>query len=103
MCSARAHSRRPKLAFAEWNCANLRHKEMSAEWPPGRTQYRMLDALVSASFLNVMQRQSATVGLANLAQTINVVGARGGVGVTDPEGDDGEVGARLQQVHDAAV
>lgn len=68
-------SHRPKLAFTEWNCANLRHKEMSAEWRPGRTQYRMLDALVCASFLNVMQRQSATVGLANFAQTINVVGA----------------------------
>jgi alpha-N-arabinofuranosidase len=68
-------TRRPLLAFTEWNCANLRHKEMTPEWRPGRTQYRMLDALVVASFLNVLQRQSATVGLANFAQTINVVGA----------------------------
>lgn len=66
---------RPLLAFTEWNCANLEHQEMSPEWRPGRTQYRLLDALVCASFLNVLQRQSSTVGLANFAQTINVVGA----------------------------
>lgn len=66
---------RPMLAFTEWNCANLKHKEMSPEWRPGRTQYRLLDALVCASFLNVLQRQCAIVGLANFAQTINVVGA----------------------------
>ncbi len=66
---------RPLLAFTEWNCANLAHKEMSPGWRPGRTQYRLLDALVCASFLNVLQRQCATVGLANFAQTINVVGA----------------------------
>lgn len=68
-------SHRPSIAFTEWNCADLTHQEMRPQWRPGQTQYRMLDALVCASFLNVMQRQSATVGLANFAQTINVVGA----------------------------
>lgn len=71
----RGAHRRPQLAFTEWNCANLQHREMAADWRPGRTQYRMLDALVCASFLNVLQRQCDTVGLANFAQTINVVGA----------------------------
>lgn len=68
-------TRTPKLAFTEWNAANLTHKEMSPEWRPTETQYRMVDAAVCAAFLNVMQRQSDIVGLANFAQTINVVGA----------------------------
>lgn len=66
---------RPLLAFTEWNAANLRHREMSPQWRPGNPQFRHLDALVVGAFLNVMQRQSAVVGLANFAQTINVVGA----------------------------
>jgi alpha-N-arabinofuranosidase len=67
--------RTPKLAFTEWNAANLLHKEMSPEWRPSESQYRMVDAVVCGAFLNVMQRQSDIVGLANFAQTINVVGA----------------------------
>ncbi len=68
-------ARRPQLAFTEWNCVDSTHQEMSPDWRPGETQYRMVDAAVVASFLNVMQRQCDTVGLANFAQTINVVGA----------------------------
>lgn len=68
-------TRTPKLAFTEWNAANLLHNEMSPAWRPGECQYRMVDAVVCAAFLNVMQRQSDIVGLANFAQTINVVGA----------------------------
>jgi alpha-N-arabinofuranosidase len=68
-------TRTPKLAFTEWNAANLTRKEMSAQWRPSESQYRMVDAVVCAAFLNVLQRQSDTVGLANFAQTINVVGA----------------------------
>ncbi len=71
----RGSDHRPLLAFTEWNCADLTHQEMTPQWRPGHTQYRLLDALVCAAFLNVMQRQSDTVGLANFAQTINVVGA----------------------------
>lgn len=65
----------PLLAFTEWNCVDATHQEMSPQWRPGETQYRMVDAAVVAAFLNVMQRQCDTVGLANFAQTINVVGA----------------------------
>lgn len=71
----KASSHRPLLAFTEWNCANRGQRCMSPEWRPGGTQFRLLDALVCASFLNVLQRQCAIVGLANFAQTINVVGA----------------------------
>ena len=65
----------PRLAFTEWNAANTAHHEMTPGWRPTQTQYRMIDAAVCATFLNVLQRQSDTVGLANFAQTINVVGA----------------------------
>ncbi|MGZ0153078.1 alpha-L-arabinofuranosidase C-terminal domain-containing protein [Kribbella sp. WER1] len=66
---------KPELAFTEWNCADATRFEMSPKWRPGETRYRTVDALAVASFLNVLQRQSASVTLANFAQTINVVGA----------------------------
>ncbi|HEY3512632.1 alpha-L-arabinofuranosidase C-terminal domain-containing protein [Kribbella sp. NPDC051137] len=66
---------KPALAFTEWNCADATRFEMSPKWRPGETRYRTVDALAVASFLNVMQRRSAFVTLANFAQTINVVGA----------------------------
>ncbi|MGW7680985.1 alpha-L-arabinofuranosidase C-terminal domain-containing protein [Kribbella sp. NPDC054772] len=66
---------KPELAFTEWNCADATRFEMSPKWRPGETRYRTVDALAVASFLNVMQRQSDSVTLANFAQTINVVGA----------------------------
>ncbi|HEY9290596.1 MAG TPA: alpha-L-arabinofuranosidase C-terminal domain-containing protein [Microlunatus sp.] len=65
----------PRLAFTEWNCVDSTRKEMSPQWRPTSSMYRMVDALAVASFLNVMQRHSDVVGLANFAQTINVVGA----------------------------
>ncbi|HZX04510.1 alpha-L-arabinofuranosidase C-terminal domain-containing protein, partial [Kribbella sp.] len=66
---------KPALAFTEWNCADATRFEMSPTWRPGETRYRTVDALAVASFLNVMQRRSASVTLANFAQTVNVVGA----------------------------
>lgn len=39
-----------------------------------RVQYRMADILAVGGFVNAMQRQCNVVGLANFAQTINVVG-----------------------------
>jgi alpha-N-arabinofuranosidase len=66
---------KPELAFTEWNCADATRFEMSPKWRPGETRYRTVDALAVASFLNVLQRQSNSVTLANFAQTINVVGA----------------------------
>ncbi|MFF0345796.1 alpha-L-arabinofuranosidase C-terminal domain-containing protein [Kribbella sp. NPDC004875] len=73
---------KPELAFTEWNCADATRFEMSPKWRPGETRYRTVDALAVASFLNVMQRRSDSVTLANFAQTINVVGA---LVVTDDE------------------
>jgi len=67
-------ARKPKLAFTEWNCRDTSHAEMSRQWRPRRTQYRMVDALAAAGFLNAMQRQCRIVGLATVAQSVNVVG-----------------------------
>lgn len=67
--------RAPRLAFTEWNCVDESRFEMSPQWRPSDTQYRLVDALAVASFIHVMQRQCCRVGLANFAQTINVVGA----------------------------
>lgn len=73
---ARDHrsSHRPQLAFTEWNCRDVRQREMSPAWRPAETQYRLVDALAVAGFLNMLQRQCQIVGLATLAQSINVVG-----------------------------
>ena len=67
--------RRPGLAFTEWNCRDTSFGEMQPDWRPGQTQYRMVDALAVAGFLNAMQRQCAIVSIGAFAQTINVVGA----------------------------
>jgi alpha-N-arabinofuranosidase len=67
-------TRRPRLAFTEWNCRDQRQREMTPQWRPSDTQYRLVDALAVAGFLNMMQRQSRHVGLATFAQSINVVG-----------------------------
>lgn len=66
--------RRPRLAYTEWNCRDRAHREMTAAWRPTDTQYRLVDALAVAGFLNALQRQCNVVGLATIAQTINVVG-----------------------------
>lgn len=65
---------KPKLAYTEWNCVDTVRREMSPEWRPTVSQYRLTDALAVATFLNAMQRQGDIVGLANFAQTLNVVG-----------------------------
>lgn len=65
---------RPKIAFTEWNVRNLQQREMTREWTPDTTQYRLTDALAVAGFLNMMQRQSAVVTMGSFAQSINVVG-----------------------------
>jgi len=64
----------PRLAFTEWNCRDQRLREMTTQWKPIETQYRLVDALAVAGFLNMMQRQCRHVGLATFAQPINVVG-----------------------------
>jgi len=72
-------TKRPRLAFTEWNAGGTQ-RAMSPTWRGGGTQYRLADALAVAAFLNAMQRQCNTVGLANFAQSINVAGA---LAVTD--------------------
>lgn len=67
-------ARRPMLAFTEWNARDQWQKEMSDVWHPVDTQYRLVDALAAAGFLNALQRQCNVVGLATVAQSINVVG-----------------------------
>ena len=65
----------PKLAFTEWNCINKAGiHEMSSEWRPDNTEYRMVDALAVAGFINAMQRQCNLVTLATFAQSINIGG-----------------------------
>lgn len=65
---------RPRLAYTEWNCRNTQQREMTREWLPSDSQYRLTDALAVASFLNMMQRQCQLITLASFAQSINVVG-----------------------------
>jgi alpha-N-arabinofuranosidase len=65
---------KPRIAYTEWNCADLGHRAMSPNWRPTTSQYRLVDALGCAAFINAMQRQCNVVGLANFAQTLNVVG-----------------------------
>ncbi|GLQ55851.1 alpha-L-arabinofuranosidase C-terminal domain-containing protein [Devosia nitrariae] len=70
----RGLTRGPRIAYTEWNCADVAHRAMSPEWRPTTTQYRLIDALGCAAFINAMQRQCNHVTLANFAQTLNVVG-----------------------------
>ncbi len=67
-------SHRPLIAFTEWNARDRWQREMSDVWRPLDTQYRLVDALAAAGFLNALQRQCNAVGLATVAQSINVVG-----------------------------
>ncbi|HVW94124.1 MAG TPA: alpha-L-arabinofuranosidase C-terminal domain-containing protein [Devosia sp.] len=66
--------RKPRLAYTEWNCRDKSHNEMTPSWHPSTAQYRLIDALACAGFINAMQRQCNYVTLANFAQTVNVVG-----------------------------
>ena len=70
----RGLKRKPRLAYTEWNCRDVSHQEMTPEWRPTKSQYRLVDALACAGFINAMQRQCNLVTLANFAQTLNVVG-----------------------------
>ena len=65
---------KPRLAYTEWNCRDQSHQEMTPEWRPTTSQYRLIDAIACANFINAMQRQCNHVTLANFAQTLNVVG-----------------------------
>lgn len=64
-----------KVAITEWNCSPeggmMRNHP---EYQPFGPTYTLRDALAVATFLHIMQRQCRTVSLANMAQTLNVVG-----------------------------
>ncbi len=64
-----------KIAITEWNCSPgegmMKHHP---EILPFEPTYALRDALAVASFLHVMQRNCQSVTLANMAQTLNVVG-----------------------------
>ncbi len=64
-----------KIAITEWNCSPgegmMQHHP---EYHPFGPTYTLRDALAVATFLHIMQRHCQTVTLANIAQTLNVVG-----------------------------
>lgn len=70
-----ASRRQVKVAVTEWNCSPgegmMKHHP---EYLPFGPTYSLRDALAVATFLHVMQRNCRLVSLANVAQTLNVVG-----------------------------
>ena len=63
------------IAITEWNVAPV--GGMMSHHPvyrPFEPTYHMRDALAVASFINIMQRHCREVTLANVAQSVNVVG-----------------------------
>ena len=68
--------RRPiSIAFDEWNVWYRTFPEAVKEDPLLEEQYNLGDALCVAAFLNMLRRNCDAVGMANLAQTVNVLGA----------------------------
>ena len=55
------------IAVDEWNVW-YRHRR-----PPLEERYDLADALVVATFLNILRRNCRTIGMANLAQLVNVI------------------------------
>ncbi len=68
-------SRDLSIAVTEWNASPAGTMMAShPEFNPFGPTYHLRDALTVASFINLMQRQCNVVKLANVAQSINVVG-----------------------------
>lgn len=64
-----------KVAYDEWNVW-YRYTEGvfgPSDQPPLEERYDLSDALAVATYLNIFVRQSRTVGMANLAQMVNVI------------------------------
>jgi alpha-N-arabinofuranosidase len=67
-----------KIAYDEWNVWDRSVTAESGYEPP----YNLGDALAVAAYLNIFLRAPQEIGMANLAQTVNVLGAM----ITSPEG-----------------
>jgi alpha-N-arabinofuranosidase len=63
------------IAFDEWNVQYRTLPESVREDPRLEEPYSLGDALCVAAFLNMLRRCSDAVGMANFAQTVNVLGA----------------------------
>jgi alpha-N-arabinofuranosidase len=64
-----------KVAYDEWNVW-YRYTEgifEPSDQPPLEERYDLSDALAVATYLNIFVRHSKTVGMANLAQMVNVI------------------------------
>jgi len=64
-----------KVAYDEWNVW-YRYTEgiwEPSDQPPLEERYNLSDAIAAATYLNIFVRHSATVGMANLAQMVNVI------------------------------
>ena len=74
-CRRSGSMRDVKIAITERNCSPkggmMKHHP---EYLPFAPTYALRDALAVASFLHIMQRHGQSVTLANIAQTLNVVG-----------------------------
>ncbi len=63
------------IAFDEWNVWYRTFASAAEEDPRLEEPYNLCDALCVAAFLNMLRRSSDAVGMANFAQTVNVLGA----------------------------
>jgi alpha-L-arabinofuranosidase len=70
------------IAFDEWNVWYRTLAQALQPDSPLEEPYNFGDALCVAAFLNVLNRSCGAVGMANFAQTVNVLGAI----TTSPEG-----------------
>lgn len=61
----------PKICFDEWNVWD---EHQAPGYDGGEQAYDLSDALSLAVWLNVFVRQSQHVGMANMAQSVNVLG-----------------------------
>lgn len=68
-----------KIAYDEWNVWNGRTATAATGYEP---PYNLGDALAVATYLNIFLRAPQEIGMANLAQTVNVLGSM----ITGPEG-----------------
>ncbi|KAG5994499.1 hypothetical protein E4U43_003218, partial [Claviceps pusilla] len=63
-------ARRQRICFDEWNVWD---PERAPGEEGGEERYNLSDALAVAAWLNVFVRQSKHVGMANIAQSVNVI------------------------------
>ena len=64
------HVPRPKICFDEWNVWD---PERAPGWEGAEEKYTLSDALAVGVWLNVFIRQSRYIGMATIAQSVNVI------------------------------